>query len=113
MSPSSSHLILISPSHAFGLPNDAVAFRQPPLLLPRRRRSPPARPPAMDEEYDVIVLGTGLMECILSGLLSVDGLKVLHMDRNDYYERDSTSLIVNQICWHKIKGPVSPAHYAS
>ncbi|EAY84013.1 hypothetical protein OsI_39244 [Oryza sativa Indica Group] len=31
----------------------------------------------MDEEYDVIVLGTGLMECILSGLLSVDGLKVL------------------------------------
>ncbi|XP_066161275.1 myosin-9-like [Oryza sativa Japonica Group] len=31
----------------------------------------------MDEEYDVIVLGTGLMECILSGLLSVDGLKIL------------------------------------
>ncbi|PQQ03687.1 hypothetical protein Pyn_40623 [Prunus yedoensis var. nudiflora] len=31
---------------------------------------------AMDEEYDVIVLGKGLKECILSGLLSVDGLKV-------------------------------------
>lgn len=31
---------------------------------------------AMDEEYDAIVLGTGLKECILSGLLSVDGLKV-------------------------------------
>ena len=31
---------------------------------------------SMDEEYDVIVLGTGLKECILSGLLSVDGLKV-------------------------------------
>lgn len=31
----------------------------------------------MDEEYDVIVLGTGLKECILSGLLSVDGLKVI------------------------------------
>lgn len=30
----------------------------------------------MDEEYDAIVLGTGLKECILSGLLSVDGLKV-------------------------------------
>ena len=30
----------------------------------------------MDEEYDVIVLGTGLKECILSGILSVDGLKV-------------------------------------
>lgn len=31
----------------------------------------------MDEEYDVIVLGTGLKECILSGLLSVDRLKVI------------------------------------
>lgn len=30
----------------------------------------------MDETYDAIVLGTGLTECILSGLLSVDGLKV-------------------------------------
>ncbi|KAF8044196.1 hypothetical protein BT93_A2241 [Corymbia citriodora subsp. variegata] len=30
----------------------------------------------MDEEYDVVVLGTGLKECILSGLLSVDGLKL-------------------------------------
>jgi choline dehydrogenase-like flavoprotein len=39
----------------------------------------------MDEEYDVVVLGTGLTECILSGLLSIEGKKVLHMDRNDYY----------------------------
>lgn len=30
----------------------------------------------MDETYDAIVLGTGLKECILSGLLSVNGLKV-------------------------------------
>ncbi|OMO85243.1 GDP dissociation inhibitor, partial [Corchorus capsularis] len=50
----------------------------------------------MDEEYDVIVLGTGLKECILSGLLSVDGLKVLHMDRNDYYGGESTSLNLTQ-----------------
>jgi Rab GDP dissociation inhibitor len=39
----------------------------------------------MNEEYDVIVLGTGLKECILSGLLSVKGKKVLHLDRNGYY----------------------------
>ena len=31
---------------------------------------------AMDETYDVVVLGTGLKECILSGLLSVAGMKV-------------------------------------
>lgn len=30
----------------------------------------------MDEAYDAIVLGTGLKECIISGLLSVDGYKV-------------------------------------
>lgn len=31
----------------------------------------------MNEEYDAIVLGTGLKECIISGLLSVDKYKVL------------------------------------
>ncbi|ESO03565.1 hypothetical protein HELRODRAFT_79884 [Helobdella robusta] len=46
----------------------------------------------MDEKYDVIVLGTGLKECILSGLMSVSGKKVLHMDRNKYYGGESTSL---------------------
>jgi Rab GDP dissociation inhibitor len=30
----------------------------------------------MDQEYDAIVLGTGLKECIISGLLSVNGMKV-------------------------------------
>lgn len=46
----------------------------------------------MDEEYDVIVLGTGLTECVLSGVLSVEGKKVLHLDRNDYYGGSSASL---------------------
>ncbi|CAD5124948.1 DgyrCDS13191 [Dimorphilus gyrociliatus] len=46
----------------------------------------------MDEEYDFIVLGTGLKECILSGLMSVSGKKVLHMDRNDYYGGQSASI---------------------
>ena len=46
----------------------------------------------------VIVLGTGLTECVLSGLLSVDGKKVLHMDRNDYYGGDSASLNLTQVC---------------
>ena len=46
----------------------------------------------------VVVLGTGLTECILSGLLSVEGKKVLHMDRNDYYGGDSASLNLTQVC---------------
>ena len=33
-----------------------------------------------------------LQECILSGLLSVAGKKVLHMDRNKYYGGESASL---------------------
>eukprot|EP01104_Vermistella_antarctica_P004231 TRINITY_DN14724_c1_g1_i1.p1 TRINITY_DN14724_c1_g1~~TRINITY_DN14724_c1_g1_i1.p1 ORF type:complete len:458 (-),score=150.88 TRINITY_DN14724_c1_g1_i1:102-1475(-) len=51
----------------------------------------------MDDEYDCIILGTGLKECILSGLLSVDGKKVLHMDRNDYYGAACASLNLNQL----------------
>ena len=38
----------------------------------------------MDETYDVIVLGTGLKECILSGLL--------HLDRNSYYGAETAFL---------------------
>jgi RAB protein geranylgeranyltransferase component A len=50
-----------------------------------------------DEEYDCVILGTGLTECILSGLLSVEGKKVLHMDRNDYYGANSASLNLTQV----------------
>ena len=56
----------------------------------------------MDEEYDAIVLGTGLKECILSGLLSVDGLKVLHIDRNNYYGGQSASLNLKQVCFQAL-----------
>jgi len=44
------------------------------------------------KEYDVIVLGTGLTECILSGVLSVKGKKVLHIDRNDHYGGEASSV---------------------
>jgi Rab GDP dissociation inhibitor len=57
----------------------------------------------MDEEYDVIVLGTGLTECVISGLLSVDGKKVLHMDRNDYYGGATASLNLTQV-FKKFRG---------
>jgi len=57
----------------------------------------------MDETYDVIILGTGLKECILSGLLSVSGKKVLHLDRNDYYGGESASLNLKQL-YKKFEG---------
>jgi Rab GDP dissociation inhibitor len=61
----------------------------------------------MDEEYDVIVCGTGLKECILSGLLSVSGKKVLHLDRNDYYGGECASLNITNL-WQKFRPGVEP-----
>jgi hypothetical protein len=49
------------------------------------------------EEYDVVILGTGLTECILSGLVSVEGKKVLHLDRNAYYGGECASLSLSQM----------------
>lgn len=46
----------------------------------------------LKNEYDVIVVGTGLSECILSGILSVEGKSVLHIDKNPYYGGESASV---------------------
>ena len=51
----------------------------------------------MNEKYDVIVCGTGLRECILSGLLSVKGKKVLHIDRNPYYGGEGASVNITNL----------------
>ncbi|KAK0408797.1 hypothetical protein QR680_004162 [Steinernema hermaphroditum] len=59
----------------------------------------------MDQEYDAIVLGTGLKECILSGMLAVSGKKVLHMDRNNYYGADSASITPLEKLYEHFMGP--------
>lgn len=61
----------------------------------------------MDEEYDAIVLGTGLKECILSGMLSVSGKKVLHMDRNKYYGGESASITPLEELFTKFEMPTT------
>ncbi|XP_063702069.1 rab GDP dissociation inhibitor alpha [Culicoides brevitarsis] len=61
----------------------------------------------MDEEYDAIVLGTGLKECILSGMLSVSGKKVLHIDRNKYYGGESASITPLEELFKKFNQPPS------
>lgn len=45
----------------------------------------------------MIVLGTGLTECMLSGLLSCKGKKVLHIDENKYYGGECASLNLEQL----------------
>lgn len=62
----------------------------------------------MNEEYDVIVLGTGLTECILSGIMSVKGKKVLHMDRNPYYGAESASITPLEDLYKRFSLPGAP-----
>ncbi|KAF0990687.1 hypothetical protein HZS_3282 [Henneguya salminicola] len=66
----------------------------------------------MSEEYDVIVLGTGVVECIVSGLLSVSGKKVLHIDRNPYYGGESASMNLTEL-YQKFKGTNPPENFAN
>jgi len=47
-------------------------------------------------------MGTGLKECILSGLLSAKGKKVLHLERNSYFGGDCASLNIKDL-WKKFK----------
>jgi Rab GDP dissociation inhibitor len=61
----------------------------------------------MNEEYDVIVLGTGLKECVLSGLLAVQGKKVLHLDRNSYYGAETASLNLTNL-WAMFRPNIKP-----
>ncbi|GJQ12779.1 hypothetical protein GpartN1_g4570.t1 [Galdieria partita] len=60
-----------------------------------------------DGSYDVVVLGTGLTECILSGIFSVSGYKVLHMDRNGYYGGACASISLKQL-YEKLKDGSEP-----
>ncbi|KAH3768047.1 Rab GDP dissociation inhibitor alpha [Pelomyxa schiedti] len=62
----------------------------------------------MEDVYDVIVLGTGLKESMLSGLLSLDGLKVLHLERGEYYGGSCASLNLNELV-AQFKGGGTPS----
>ena len=75
----------------------------------------------MNTTYDVIVLGTGLKECMLAGLLAKfpkknpgeekkEGPKILQLDRNGYYGSDSASLNLTNLWKHFGKGEV-PKQY--
>jgi len=75
----------------------------------------------MNTTYDVIVLGTGLKECMLAGLLAKfpkktpgeekkEGAKILQLDRNGYYGSDSASLNLTNLWKHFGKGEV-PKQY--
>ncbi|KAF3925871.1 hypothetical protein ABW20_dc0104179 [Dactylellina cionopaga] len=51
----------------------------------------------LERGFDVVVMGTGLTETILSGIMSVEGKRVLHIDSNDYYGGEGASLKISQM----------------
>ncbi|XP_057702523.1 rab GDP dissociation inhibitor beta [Corythoichthys intestinalis] len=61
------------------------------------------------QEYDIIVLGTGLKECVLSGLMLLKGKKVLHIDKNAYCGGESASISPLEQLYRrfKVSGPVT------
>jgi Rab GDP dissociation inhibitor len=76
----------------------------------------------MNTTYDVIVLGTGLKECMLAGLLAKfpkqekgetkkEGAKILQLDRNGYYGSDSASLNLTNLWKHFREGQAVPKQY--
>ena len=64
--------------------------------------------PLADGEYDAIIMGTGLTECIIAGLLSVQGKRVLHLDRNNYYGAETASLSLHNL-YAKFRGSEAPS----
>jgi len=66
----------------------------------------------MNETWDYLILGTGLTETILGGLLSLDDKKVLNLDRNEYYGGEGASLSLEQLYQHfEGKDAVIPKEY--
>uniref|UniRef100_A0A8C5JSP2 Rab GDP dissociation inhibitor n=1 Tax=Junco hyemalis TaxID=40217 RepID=A0A8C5JSP2_JUNHY len=56
---------------------------------------------------DLLLLG-GHRECILSGIMSVNGKKVLHMDRNSYYGGESASITPLEDLYKRFNLPGTP-----
>jgi len=54
------------------------------------------------EDYDVVVIGTGITESILSGLFSMEGKKILHVDSNPFYGGSGASLNLTSL-WKQFK----------
>uniref|UniRef100_F6ZU74 Rab proteins geranylgeranyltransferase component A n=1 Tax=Ciona intestinalis TaxID=7719 RepID=F6ZU74_CIOIN len=52
---------------------------------------------ALPDDFDVIIIGTGLPAAVVSGALSRVDKKVLHLDRNDYYGGSWSSFNIKSV----------------
>jgi len=53
-----------------------------------------------ENRFDAIILGTGLIESLLAAALALQGKKVLHMDKNDFYGSRFSTLTFS--AFHKV-----------
>ncbi|ORX33686.1 putative rab escort protein [Kockovaella imperatae] len=61
------------------------------------------------DEYDVVVLGTGLAESIAAAALAKAGKSVLHLDPNEYYGSAQASLTLDELIEYvKVCGSTHP-----
>ncbi|KAI9507182.1 FAD/NAD-P-binding domain-containing protein [Russula earlei] len=51
----------------------------------------------LEGNFDVIILGTGLVESIAAAALSKAGFKVAHLDNNSYYGGDEANLTLDEL----------------
>lgn len=60
-----------------------------------------------NDEYDIIICGTGFTESILSGILSMEGKRVLHLERNKFYGGEGASLNLTGL-WDMFRNGENP-----
>ncbi|KAH9040584.1 FAD/NAD-P-binding domain-containing protein [Lactarius hengduanensis] len=62
----------------------------------------------LEGNFDVIILGTGLVESIAAAALSKAGVKVAHLDHNPYYGGDEASLTLDELArWADVRSESS------
>ncbi|KAH9059376.1 FAD/NAD-P-binding domain-containing protein [Lactarius vividus] len=62
----------------------------------------------LEGNFDVIILGTGLVESIAAAALSKAGVKVAHLDHNPYYGGDEASLTLDELArWADVRSEFS------
>ncbi|KAI9448468.1 FAD/NAD-P-binding domain-containing protein [Lactarius indigo] len=62
----------------------------------------------LEGNFDVIILGTGLVESIVAAALSKAGVKVAHLDHNPYYGGDEASLSLDELArWADVRSESS------
>ncbi|KAG7399749.1 hypothetical protein PHYBOEH_008083 [Phytophthora boehmeriae] len=64
-----------------------------------------------ETEYDVLLVGTGMVEAILAGALARVGKKVLHLDQNDYYGSNYASFPLAQFLRWTQNESVAPRNF--